>query len=216
MRIVLMGPPGAGKGTQAARIAYFCGVPHISTGDIFRAAVKEESTLGQKVREYLEAGKLVPDELTVAVVRERLAKDDCARGFLLDGFPRTVPQAVALDELLAELGAKLDLVLNIAVSRETIIARLSGRRVCRECGATYHVVHQPPRQPGVCDNCGGELYQRSDDAAETVAGRLEVYHEQTSPLLEYYRNKGVLREVNGERDIEAVWQEIRAVLGSVL
>lgn len=212
MRILLIGPPGAGKGTQAARIARFCEVPHISTGDIFRAAVQAGTELGRKAREYLDAGRLVPDEITIEIIRERLKQPDCSRGFLLDGFPRTLPQAEALDRLLADLGTHLDVVLYIRVSPEVLVERLTGRRVCRNCGATYHVLFQPPRLPGVCDRCGGELYQRSDDTAETVRGRLEVYMGQTAPLLEYYRERGLLKEIDGEQEIEAVWAGIQNCL----
>ncbi len=209
MRILLIGPPGAGKGTQAARIARFCEVPHISTGDIFRAAVQAGTELGRKAREYLDAGRLVPDEITIEIIRERLKQPDCSRGFLLDGFPRTLPQAEALDRLLADLGTHLDMVLYIRVSPEVLVERLTGRRVCRNCGATYHVLFQPPRLPGVCDRCGGELYQRSDDTAETVRDRLEIYMGQTAPLLEYYRERGLLKEIDGEQEIEAVWAGIQ-------
>ncbi|NPV30141.1 MAG: adenylate kinase [Firmicutes bacterium] len=212
MRILLIGPPGAGKGTQAARIAGFCEVPHISTGDIFRAAVQAGTELGRKAREYLDAGRLVPDEITIEIIRERLKQPDCSRGFLLDGFPRTLPQAEALDRLLADLGTHLDVVLYIRVSPEVLVERLTGRRVCRNCGATYHVLFQPPRLPGVCDRCGGELYQRSDDTAETVRDRLEVYMSQTAPLLEYYRERGLLKEIDGEQEIEAVWAGIQNCL----
>jgi len=210
-----MGPPGAGKGTQASRIAEYCNVPHISTGDIFRAAIKAGTELGMKLKGYLDAGQLVPDAVTIEVIKERLKEPDCTRGFLLDGFPRTIPQAEALDRLLAELGVRLSAVLNIAVSPEALLQRLTGRRICRKCGAPYHVVFNPPAVPGVCDRCGGELYQRSDDTEETVKERLEVYAKQTAPLLEYYRKQGLLKEINGELDIEDVWKEIQGVLRSL-
>lgn len=214
MRILIMGPPGAGKGTQATRIACYGEIPHISTGDMFRAAIKAGTDLGRKLKGYLDAGQLVPDEVTIGVIRERLQEADCRKGFLLDGFPRTIPQAEALDRLLAELGVKLDTVINIAVRSEELIARLSGRRICRQCGAPYHVVNQPPAREGICDRCGGELYQRSDDTAETVKERLEVYSRQTAPLLDYYRKQGLLREIDGEQGIDRVWEEIQSVLRS--
>lgn len=207
-----MGPPGAGKGTQAARIAGYCNVPHISTGDIFRAAIKAGTELGMKLKGYLDAGQLVPDAVTIEVIKERLKEPDCIRGFLLDGFPRTIPQAEALDRMLVDLGVRLSAVLNIAVSPEALLQRLTGRRICRKCGTPYHVVFNPPAVPGVCDRCGGELYQRSDDTEETVKERLEVYTKQTAPLLEYYRKQRLLKEINGELDIEDVWKEIQGVL----
>ncbi|MDH7577504.1 MAG: adenylate kinase [Bacillota bacterium] len=215
MRILLIGPPGAGKGTQAVRIANFCAIPHISTGDIFRAAVQTGTELGRKAREYMDAGRLVPDEITIGIIRERLKQPDCSRGFLLDGFPRTLPQAEALDRLLEDLGTRLDVVLNIAVKPEVLLERLTGRRVCRNCGATYHITFQPPRVAGVCDRCGGELYQRSDDTAETVGGRLKVYTDQTAPLLEYYRARGLLKEIDGGQGIDAVWAAIQNCLRSL-
>lgn len=211
-----MGPPGAGKGTQATRIASFCEIPHISTGDIFRAAISEGSELGQKLKGYLDAGKLVPDEVTVEVTRERLEKPDCSQGFLLDGFPRTIPQAEALDGILKELSISLDLVLNISVSPEVLLERLTGRRVCRKCGATFHLLYQPPAKENLCDQCGGELYQRSDDTAETVSERLDVYQKQTAPLLEFYEKRSLLREVDGELSIDDVWAEIEKVLRSLV
>jgi len=210
-----MGPPGAGKGTQATRIASFCEIPHISTGDIFRAAISEGSELGRQLKGYLDAGQLVPDEVTVAVTRERLEKPDCRKGFLLDGFPRTIPQAEALDEILKELGISLDLVLNISVRPEVLLERLTGRRICRKCGATFHLLYQPPSKENVCDRCGGELYQRSDDTAETVSERLDVYKKQTAPLLEFYERRSLLREVDGEPPIDAVWAEIEKLLRSL-
>lgn len=210
-----MGPPGAGKGTQAARIAEYCNVPHISTGDIFRAAIKAGTELGMKLKGYLDAGQLVPDAVTIEVIKERLKEPDCSGGFLLDGFPRTIPQAEALDRMLGDLGVRLSAVLNIAVSPEALLQRLTGRRICRKCGTPYHVVFNPPAVPGVCDRCGGELYQRSDDSEETVRERLEVYTKQTAPVLEYYRKQGLLKEINGELDIEDVWKEIQSHLRSL-
>lgn len=216
MRILIMGPPGAGKGTQAVKIASFCEIPHISTGDIFRAAIREDSELGRKLKGYLDEGKLVPDEVTVEIIRERLQKPDCEKGFLLDGFPRTVPQAKALDGILKERQTSLDVVLNIEVAPQVLLERLTGRRVCRNCGATFHVVYQPPRKEGVCDRCGGELYQRSDDTERVVSERLEVYARQTAPLLEYYQERGLLRKVNGELSIDEVWLEIEKILRSLV
>lgn len=207
-----MGLPGAGKGTQAERIVASFGIPHISTGDMFRQAVREGTPLGLKAKEYMDKGLLVPDEVTVGIVRERLSQGDCAKGFLLDGFPRTVPQAEALDATLAELGRRLDHVIYLDVRKETLLARLTGRRICRQCGATYHVVFNPPRQEGVCDKCGGELYQRDDDKEETVATRLEVNLAQMEPLLAYYEEKGLLRRVNGEQEIDAVFADIAQIL----
>lgn len=212
MNIVFMGLPGAGKGTQAERIVATFGIPHISTGDMFRQAVREGTPLGLKAKEYMDKGLLVPDEVTVGIVRERLSQGDCAKGFLLDGFPRTVPQAEALDATLAEMGRRLDHVIYLDVRKETLLARLTGRRICRQCGATYHVVFNPPRQEGVCDKCGGELYQRDDDKEETVATRLEVNLAQTEPLLAYYEEKGLLRRVNGEQEIDAVFADIARIL----
>lgn len=207
-----MGLPGAGKGTQAERIVEELKIPHISTGDMFRQAVKEGTPLGLEAKKYMDEGQLVPDRVTIGIVRERLGKDDCAGGFLLDGFPRTVPQAEALDEVLAEMGKSLDHVLYIEVGEEELIRRLTGRRICRECGATYHLVFAPPKREGVCDRCGGSLYQRDDDREETVAKRLEVNMEQTKHLLSYYENKGNLRRIDGEQPIEQV---TRAVLSRI-
>lgn len=212
MRIILLGPPGAGKGTQAERLTKELAIPHISTGDIFRAAVKEGTQLGLKAKEYMDSGKLVPDEIVVGIVKERLCQPDCAAGFLLDGFPRTVAQADALAESLHDLGEKLDAVISIDVRDEELVDRLTGRRVCRECGATYHVRFNPPQSAGKCDNCGGELYQRDDDTVETVSKRLEVYHQQTAPLLKYYTDKGLLLPIDGGQPMEAVFQSIMNAL----
>ena len=208
MNIVLMGLPGVGKGTQAERIIEELKIPHISTGDMFRQAVKEGTPLGLEAKKYMDQGQLVPDRVTIGIVRERLGKDDCADGFLLDGFPRTVPQAEALDEVLAEMGKSLDHVLYIEVGEEELIRRVTGRRICRECGATYHLVFAPPKRDGVCDRCGGSLYQRDDDREETVAKRLEVNMEQTGHLLSYYERKGNLRRIDGEQPIEQVTRSI--------
>jgi adenylate kinase len=216
LNIVLMGLPGAGKGTQASRILEVLDIPHISTGDMFRAAVKEETPLGLEAKSYMEQGQLVPDRVTIGIVRERLGKDDCANGFLLDGFPRTVPQAEALDELTKELHRAIDFVLYIEVSEEELLKRLTGRRICRDCGASYHVVFAPPKVEGVCDRCGGELYQRADDSAETVQERLKVNLEQTRHLLHYYESTGKLHRVNGEQPIENVTEQILSLIrGSV-
>lgn len=212
MNLLIMGPPGGGKGTQAEFIVKNLNVTHISTGDMFREAVKAGTEMGKKAKEYMDSGKLVPDEVVVGMVRDRLSQPDCAKGWLLDGFPRTVAQAEALDATLAELGLKIDAVLNIAVPREKLVARLTGRRVCRSCGASYHVLFNPPKTEGVCNNCGGELYQRSDDTEETVNNRLDVYEAQTQPVMDYYRSKGLLREVNGDQEIAKVTADILAVL----
>lgn len=213
MRIILMGPPGAGKGTQADLLTGKLEIPHISTGDMFRKAVKEETPLGIEAKRYMEAGQLVPDRVTIGIVKERLTEPDCRRGFLLDGFPRTVPQADALEKNLFELGVRLDKVLNITVDRETLLARLTGRRVCKACGATYHVLFNPSAQQDKCQACGGELYQRSDDTEETAVNRLDVYDRQTAPLVEYYQKKGLLLEIDGNQSMEAVTQSILKALG---
>lgn len=213
--LVLMGLPGAGKGTQAAMIVEKYGIPHISTGDMFRAAIKEGTELGKKAKKFMDEGQLVPDEVTIGIVRERLAKEDCKKGFLLDGFPRTVPQAEALDNILNEMNRGIDYVIHIDVDREILMERLTGRRICRDCGATYHLVFNPPKQPNVCDKCNGELYQRDDDNEETVANRLEVNINQQQPLLDYYRNKGVLKTIDGNRKIEEVFQEVDTLIGSL-
>ncbi len=212
MNILFMGPPGAGKGTQAERIVDEFGVPHISTGDAFRLAMKENTPLGQKAKEYVDQGLLVPDEVTNGIVRDRLSLPDCEAGFLLDGFPRTLAQAEALDAMLADMGRKIDHVINLKVDRSLLLARLTGRRICKSCGSTYHVLFNPPKQEAVCDKCGGELYQRSDDTEEKVGTRLDEYTSKTAPLLEYYGNKGLLREVDGEKDIDAVTAEIGSLL----
>jgi len=207
-----MGPPGAGKGTQAEGLIDKFQIPHISTGDMFRAAIKDGTTLGLKAKEYMDAGSLVPDEVTIGIVAERLAKADCAQGFLLDGFPRTIAQADALDKILVDLQMKLDGVLNIEVDEAKLLERLTGRRICRQCGATYHMVFNPPNVERVCDKCGGELYQRSDDTLETAKNRLSVYQIQTQPLIEYYQGQGILKEINGDQDISKVLEDILAAL----
>ncbi|EGL81994.1 Adenylate kinase [Caldalkalibacillus thermarum TA2.A1] len=212
MNLVLMGLPGAGKGTQAEKIVDTFGIPHISTGDMFRGAIKDGTPLGREAKAYMDRGELVPDEVTIGIVKERLAKDDCKQGFLLDGFPRTVAQAEALDDILAKSGRKLDHVIYIEVAQETLLKRLTGRRICRDCGATYHVLFNPPKQEGVCDRCGGSLYQRDDDSEETVQTRLEVNLKQQEPLLNFYKQKGYLRTVNGEQDIQQVFGDITTIL----
>ncbi|HEX6922475.1 MAG TPA: adenylate kinase [Bacillales bacterium] len=213
MNLILMGLPGAGKGTQAEKISGQFGVPHISTGDMFRAAIKEQTELGKQAKSYMDAGDLVPDEVTIGIVRERLGKDDCQQGFLLDGFPRTTEQAEALENILSESGRELSCVLYIDVDEEELLERLSGRRICSNCGATYHVVFNPPKAEGVCDKCGGELYQREDDSEETVKNRLDVNKKQLQPMLDFYRERGYLHTINGNRDIDAVFTDIRDLIG---
>lgn len=213
---MLMGLPGAGKGTQADRITEAFHIPHISTGDMFRSAVKEGTPLGLEAKSYMDEGQLVPDRVTIGIVKERLGKDDCAEGFMLDGFPRTVPQAEALDDSLLEMGKTLDHVIYIEVEEEELLRRLTGRRICRDCGATYHVAFAPPQNEGVCDRCGGLLHQRDDDKEETVAKRLQVNLEQTQALLDYYKDKGNVCKIDGQQSIEAVTQNILGHLrGSV-
>lgn len=213
MKIIMLGAPGAGKGTQAKKIAARYEVPHISTGDIFRANIKNGTELGQKAKTYMDQGLLVPDELVVDLVVDRVNQEDCASGYVLDGFPRTIPQAEALDKALAELGQKIDYAINVEVPDENIIRRMSGRRACVDCGATYHMEYAPAKVEGTCDNCGGSLILRDDDKPETVEKRLGVYHEQTQPLIKYYTSAGVLREVDGTIDIEDVFSEIVKILG---
>lgn len=208
MNLLIMGPPGAGKGTQAEVLVKELKITHISTGDMFRAAIKEGTEMGKKAKEYMDAGQLVPDEVVVGMVKERLSKDDCANGFLLDGFPRTLPQADALGETIADLGLAIDGVINIGVPREKLIDRLTGRRICRGCGASFHVIFNPPNEAGKCDACGGELYQRDDDNEATAASRLDVYEEQTQPLIDYYNEKGLLLEINGDQEIDKVLGDI--------
>lgn len=212
MNILFMGPPGAGKGTQAERIVEEFNIPHISTGDAFRLAISQSTPIGLKAKEYMDQGLLVPDEITNGIVKERLAQDDCKKGFLLDGFPRTLQQAEALDGMLQELGRSIDHVVDLKVDRGFLLDRLTGRRICKSCGATYHVLFNPPKVEGICDKDGGELYQRTDDSAEKVGTRLDEYTSKTAPLLSYYSNKGLLREVNGEQDINVVTAEIISTL----
>jgi len=215
MNLVLMGLPGAGKGTQAEKIVEKYGIPHISTGDMFRAAIKESTDLGLQAKSFMDQGNLVPDEVTIGIVRERLSKEDCAEGFLLDGFPRTVAQAEALENILSDLNKKIDYVINIDVDQEFLMERLTGRRICKSCGSTYHLVFNPPAKDDVCDRCGGELYQRADDNAETVQNRLEVNQKQTKPLLDFYEGKGYLRNINGQQDIRKVFDDLDQLLRSL-
>lgn len=212
MNIVLMGLPGAGKGTQAEKIVEKYAIPHISTGDMFRAAIKEGTELGLKAKAFMDEGKLVPDEVTIGIVRERLSQDDCGKGFLLDGFPRTVPQAEALDQILAELNRPVEHTININVDKDELIARLSGRRICKSCGASYHLIFNPPAEEGKCDKDGGELYTRADDNPETVANRLEVNMNQAQPLLDFYEAKGILTNIDGQQDIAKVFADLDALL----
>jgi adenylate kinase len=213
MKIIMLGAPGAGKGTQAKMIADKYSIPHISTGDIFRANIKNGTELGMEAKKYMDEGKLVPDELTVRILLDRVAKDDCKNGYVLDGFPRTIPQAEVLDEELTKLGDKIDYAINVDVPDENIVNRMSGRRACVTCGATYHIVHIPPKTAGICDKCGSELILRDDDAPETVLKRLGVYHEQTQPLIDFYENKKVLRTVDGTVDSAEVFKQITDILG---
>ena len=213
MRIIMLGAPGAGKGTQAKRIAEKYNVPHISTGDIFRENIKNGTELGQEAKKYMDQGLLVPDELTVKILLDRVANEDCKNGYVLDGFPRTIPQAEVLDNALTELSDKIDYAINVDVPDENIIKRMSGRRACLACGATYHIEHVPPVQEGICDRCGKELVLRDDDQPETVKNRLNVYHEQTQPLIDFYTNKGVLKTVDGTVDMKDVFSAIVNILG---
>ncbi len=214
MNLVLLGPPGAGKGTQATQIAEKYKIPHISTGDIFRRNVKEGTPLGKKAQEYMSKGELVPDDLVIALVEDRLTEEDCKNGFLLDGFPRTVYQAEKFDAYLKEKNAVIDKVLDIDVEKEILIDRMIGRRVCKNCGATYHVKNMPSKKDGVCDSCGGDIYQRADDTLETVTNRLQVYNKQTSPLIEYYEKAGNIAHIDGAGALDKVFGEIVEVLGA--
>lgn len=212
MQILLMGPPGAGKGTQAEFLVDTYGIPHISTGDMFRKAQADGTALGLEAKRYMEAGELVPDDVTIGIVRERLSEDDCANGFLLDGFPRTVAQAEALKRILADLGLQLDAALNIEVAEAELIQRLTGRRICKTCGATYHTVFNPPMQADICDKDGGVLYQRKDDTVETAKNRLTVYTNQTQPLIDFYQQEKVLVNINGQQAVTAVTADIKKAL----
>lgn len=213
MKIIMLGAPGAGKGTQAKMIAEKYQIPHVSTGDIFRANIKNGTELGMEAKKYMDQGLLVPDELTVKILLDRVAQEDCVNGYVLDGFPRTIPQAEVLDEALTKLGEKIDYAINVDVPDENIVRRMSGRRACLKCGATYHIEHIPPKQEGICDSCGSELVLRDDDKPETVQNRLKVYHEQTQPLIDFYTKKGVIAEVDGTKDMKDVFDAIVAILG---
>lgn len=213
LRTILLGPPGAGKGTQAAKIIEKYNIPHISTGDIFRENIKKGTELGKKAQEYMNRGELVPDDLVIEIATTRLLEDDCKDGFLLDGFPRTVYQAEKLDEFLAAHDSKIDKVIDIAVGKDELMERLTGRRVCKSCGASYHIVNIPPKKEGVCDICGGELIQRTDDNAETVANRIEVYEAQTMPLIEYYEKAGNIAHIDGATGLDNVFVDIVKALG---
>ncbi len=212
MKIIMLGAPGAGKGTQAKQISSKYDIPHISTGDIFRANIKNGTELGKKAKEFMDKGALVPDELTCDLVMDRIKQDDCKNGFVLDGFPRTIPQAEALTAALEKIGEKMDFAINVDVPDENIVNRMSGRRACLECGATYHIVSIPPKKEGICDNCGSELVLRDDDKPETVQKRLDVYHEQTQPLIDYYDKQGILKTVDGTVPMEQVFADITAIL----
>ena len=211
--LVLLGPPGAGKGTQASRIVADYGVPHISTGDILRAAVKNQTQMGLEAKKYMDAGALVPDSVVIGIVKDRLQEPDTAKGFLMDGFPRTIPQAEALDKALEDLGRAITKTIVILVDDEELVRRLSGRRICRDCQAPYHVMFNKPKVEGVCDKCGGELYQRDDDSEATVRNRLEVYHSQTAPLIDYYDKQGVVARIEGEQTPDKVYGDIKSALG---
>ena len=213
MKIIMLGAPGAGKGTQAKMIADKYQIPHISTGDIFRANIKNGTELGKEAKKYMDQGLLVPDELTVKILLDRVAQPDCANGYVLDGFPRTIPQAEVLDKALTELNDKIDYAINVDVPDENIVKRMSGRRACVACGSTYHIEHIPPKKEGICDKCGQELVLRDDDKPETVQKRLKVYHEQTQPLIDYYKAQGILKSVDGTKPMDEVFADIVAILG---
>ena len=212
MRVILLGPPGAGKGTQAASIAKDVGIPHISTGEMFRASLKEGTPLGLEAKKYMDSGELVPDDVVVGMVRERIQQPDCKEGFLLDGFPRTIIQAQKLEETLENDGLNMDLVINLVCSDKTVLSRLTGRRVCRNCGAIYHVENMPSKQSGICDECGGELYQRDDDKADTILNRLEVYRNSTEALIDYYRQKDLLKDVDANAQREETLKAMLALI----
>ena len=214
MKIIMLGAPGAGKGTQAKKISAKYGVPHISTGDIFRANIKGQTELGMKAKVFMDQGQLVPDEITIGMLLDRIQEEDCKKGYVLDGFPRTIPQAESLTKALADMGDHIDYAINVDVPDENIISRMSGRRACLKCGQTYHIVYTPPKKENVCDVCGEALVLRDDDKPETVKKRLDVYHDQTQPLIDYYKAAGVLAEVDGTKDLEAVFQDIVKILGA--
>ncbi len=213
MKIIMLGAPGAGKGTQAIMIADKYGIPHVSTGDLFRHNISNNTELGKEAKTYMDAGKLVPDELTVRMLFDRVKKDDCSKGYVLDGFPRTIAQAEVLEEELKKIGDRIDYAIDVEVPDSNIVKRMGGRRACLKCGATYHVEHVPPKKEGICDQCGNELVLRDDDAPETVLKRLAVYHEQTQPLIDFYRARNILHEVDGTVDMQQVFEEITKILG---
>lgn len=214
MKLILLGAPGAGKGTQAEIICKTHNIPTISTGNMLREALKNGTEMGQKAKSYMESGQLVPDEILIGIIQDRLAQDDCKNGFILDGFPRTIPQAESLTKALEEMGESIDYAVNVDVPDSAIVSRMSGRRACVNCGATYHIQYNPPKKEGVCDVCGDKLILRDDDKPETVQNRLSVYHEQTQPLIDYYKKAGVLAEVDGTQDMDKVFADITAVLGA--
>lgn len=214
MNIIFLGPPGAGKGTQAKMLIEKYNIPQISTGDMFRAALKDKTPLGIKAKGYMDKGQLVPDEIVIGLVEERLKQDDCSKGYILDGFPRTVAQAEALDKALAKMGSEIGHVVSIEVDNKELVKRLTGRRTCRKCGAMYHVIFKPPVNKDICDKCGGELYQRDDDTESTVMSRLEVYDAQTKPLIDYYQKQGILKTVPGRGGIDEIFNKIVGILGS--
>lgn len=212
MKIIMLGAPGAGKGSQASRIAKEYQLPHISTGDIFRANLKEETELGKKAKSFMDKGELVPDDITIAMLLERIHKEDCKNGYILDGFPRTIPQAEALKEALAKKDEKIDLALDVEASDELIIKRMAGRRTCPACGAIYHIVTLPPKTDGICDRCGADLIQRKDDNEETVKNRLKIYHEVTEPLISYYKKEGILEEIDGAEELDKVFEKVKRII----
>ncbi len=214
MKIIMLGAPGAGKGTQAKKIAEKYQIPHVSTGDIFRSNIKEGTQLGRKAKEYMDQGALVPDELTIGMLMDRIQQEDCKNGYVLDGFPRTIPQAESLQKAITEMGQKIDFAINVDVPDENIISRMSGRRACISCGATYHIVYNPSKVGGICDVCGSELVLRDDDKPETVKKRLAVYHDQTRPLIDYYKEAGVLVNVDGTQELNKVFSDITDILGA--
>lgn len=214
MKIIMLGAPGAGKGTQAKKIAEKYQIPHVSTGDIFRSNIKEGTQLGRKAKEYMDQGALVPDEITIGMLMDRIQQEDCSNGYVLDGFPRTIPQAESLQKAITEMGQKIDFAINVDVPDENIINRMSGRRACISCGATYHIVYNPSKIAGICDVCGSELVLRDDDKPETVKKRLAVYHDQTRPLIDYYKEAGVLVNVDGTQELNKVFSDITDILGA--
>lgn len=214
MRLILLGAPGAGKGTQSKRLVEKYGIPQVSTGDILRAAVKGETPLGLKAKSFMDRGELVPDDVVIGIIRDRLSREDCTRGFILDGFPRTVKQADALDDMLKGMGRNIEHVISLQVEDGELVSRLAGRRTCRNCGEGYHLMFSPPESDGICDSCGGEIYQRDDDREETIAERLRVYREQTSPLADYYNDKGLLAAIDGTGREEEIFDRIDSILMS--